>query len=815
MSAASLPASSAALPPPGVRRDPLSTLLSTIGRRERDVRDTLWLLLTLVWVLAPHAMQLPAWCAAAIVAVVAWRAWLTWNGRRLPHRLIPIALTCVAGIAVWLQYGTIFGKDAGVAYVTLLLGLKLLEMRARRDIFVVIFLCLFVMLTALFESQSMLMAGVLLTGLWMLVTALVSVQFTSHEPSFAVKAWIASRLVAFALPLMAVLFVLFPRIDGPLWGMPSDAYAARTGLTEVMAPGSFERLSESREMAFRVRFHGTPARPTDRYWRGPVLGAFDGRAWTPMPLRRIGSSRTIAVEPASAVDYTVTLEPNNRPWLFALDVLRERPSDSPLVARMRSDLQVVSDELVRDRTTYSARSYTRYNAGADETPMRLQDWLELPPGFNPRTHALAAKMQADEMRAPAPGAQPGGQHLRHARNLVERVLAMIRTEPFVYTLEPPPLGRQSVDEFLFDTRRGYCEHYASAFVFLMRALDVPARVVTGYQGGEINPVDGFLEVRQRDAHAWAEVWIGGDGWVRVDPTAAVAPDRIERGAAEALGGAQGFGVQGTWLATLLQRTRFNWDAVGNAWNQWVLAYNADRQSGLLSGIGIERIDWQALTIALIVAFGAVLGGIGALTLFRRAKVDAVVREYEKACAMLASAARAGAGRRGARNGLVPARGAGDPSGGGVDAGGGRDARGDAGVAQLDGRTGSGDGTGTDSRSERRTDRRIEPRTDPGIHPRVDLRASVRAESPDDAGAGGRAGTRVGARADARADMTRRPSEGARDYLARIGAFLPDALRERAESAFALYEALRYGRHDSADDRALRARFAASVAALRR
>ena len=694
------------------RRRPLANLVATVGGREREVRDTLWLLLTLAWVLSPHALVLPWWCGGAVVVLIAWRAWLTWNGHRLPHRLIPIALTCIAGIAVWLEYRTIFGKDAGVAYVTLLLGLKLLEMRARRDIFVVIFLSLFVMLTSLFESQSMVMAGMLMVGLWMLVTALVSVQFADHEPCWTVKARIASRLVLWALPLMAILFVLFPRIDGPLWGMPSDAYAAKTGLTEVMAPGSFGRLSESREMAFRVRFDGRVPKPAERYWRGPVLGSFDGRAWTPMPLRRNVVSRSISVDPASAIDYSVTLEPNNRPWLFTLDVPAERPS-TPLVARIRSDLQVVSDNLVRDRTVYSARSYTRYKAGADEDRVRLQDWLELPPGFNPRTHAFAADMQAEEMRRD-PRASTPEDDARHSRRMIERVLTMIRTQAFVYTLEPPPLGRNSVDEFLFDTRRGYCEHYASAFVFLMRALDVPARVVTGYQGGEINPVDGFLEVRQRDAHAWAEVWIAGDGWVRFDPTAAVAPERIERGAAEAFSEVQGFGSRDSFIASLLQRTRFNWDAIGNAWNQWILAYNADRQSSLLSGVGIEHIDWQTLTIALVVAFGGVLGGIGALILFRRPRIDPVVRQYEKACAMLAQAATLADGGRTTRSAL-----------------------------------------------------------------------------------------------------SRQPAEGHRDYLMRVGGRLSEGLRARAEAAFVLYEQLRYARRDDGNDEsALRARFVASVAALR-
>lgn len=724
----SRPAASFTSPPSRDRA--VSRVIAAIARREREVRDMMWLLLTLVWVLAPHALVLPSWVSATVVALIVWRAWITWRGHRLPHRLLPIALTCVAGIAVWLQYRTIFGKDAGVAFVVILLGLKLLEMRARRDIFVVIFLCLFVMLTALFESQSMAMAAVLMVGLWMLVTALVSVQFVSREPRWRVKASMAARLVLYALPLMAALFVFFPRVEGPLWGMPSDAYAAKTGLSETMSPGSFGRLSESREIAFRARFTGRTPVPAERYWRGPVLGVFDGRAWTPltsslMPLRvrrasaSTNASRNIVIDPASAVDYSVTLEPSNRPWLFALDILPERPTSSAFAARVRPDLQVVADSLIHDRVLYTARSYTRYRVGGDESRARMQDWLELPPGFNPRTHALAAQMQAEAGRSEAGLAgsiERTNEEARHNRALIDRAIALIRTQGFVYTLDPPPLGRDSVDEFLFDSKRGYCEHYASAFVVLMRALDIPARVVTGYQGGEINPVDGYLEVRQRDAHAWAEVWLTGEGWMRVDPTAAVAPDRIERGTAEALADAQGFagfkvfGGQGSWLADLLQKTRFNWDAVGNAWNQWVLAYNTDRQSSLLSGLGIEKIDWQVLTIALIITFGALLAGIGALTVFRRVRPDPMVMLYDKACATLARAARS---------------------------------------------------------------------KDAATHA-----------------------------------SERHASEGPRAYLARIRERLPEPLRARADATIALYEQLRYARHDAGGGATLRARFAASVAALR-
>jgi len=688
-----------------------------IARRERDVRDTLWLLLTLAWVLAPHVAELPVWCSAAVATMIVWRGWLTWRGHRLPHRLIPIALTCVAGIAVWLQYHTIFGKDAGVTFVVLLLGLKLLEMRAQRDIFVVIFLSLFVMLTSLFESQSIAMAGALVVGLWMLVTALVSVQFRQHEPRWRTKAVMAARLVAFALPLMAILFVLFPRIDGPLWGMPTDAYSAKTGLSDSLSMGSFGRLAQSRDMAFRARFAGARPLASEMYWRGPVLGVFDGLQWTVAPeSARRGFRSTVTVDRASAVDYTVTLEPTNRPWLLALDVPGEAPTVASMRTRMRSDLQLVGEGLVRERVQYTARSYTRYRADVDETRVRLQRWLELPAGFDPRARAFAARLQDETTQGRAIEAGSPDE-VRHSLALVDRLLTMIRTQGFVYTLDPPPLGRDSIDEFLFDSKRGFCEHYAAAFVFLMRALDVPARIVTGYQGGELNPVNGTIEVRERDAHAWAEVWIADRGWMRVDPTAAVAPDRIELGAVAALDETLGVGGligSGSWLSSLLQRSRFNWDAVANAWNEWILAYNADRQSGLFSGFGIERIDWQVLTIALIVGFGAVLSGIGLVVLVQRARVDPVAALYGRACDVLARAARREAQARG------------------------------------------------------------------------------QSERPD--------------------AFVRRPSEGPRDYLARVRDVLPERLRAAADAAFASYERLRYGKPD--DEVALRAEFARRVGALR-
>ncbi|MEO8839024.1 MAG: transglutaminase domain-containing protein, partial [Herbaspirillum sp.] len=238
----------------------------------------------------------------------------------------------------------------------------------------------------------------------------------------------------------------------------------------------------------------------------------------------------------------------------------------------------------------------------------LQSWLQLPPtdNANPRTRQFARQLQREFATDTA---------------RVNAVLRYFRQQPFRYTLNPPLLGSSGVDEFLFSTRAGFCEHYAGAFVLLMREMDIPARVVTGYQGGEMNPVDGFLTVRQSDAHAWAEVWLDGRGWTRVDPTAAVAPERIERNLASTQprpfitsllnleGGPSAWNAQ--W-----KRLRMNWDAVGNAWNQWVLNYTGETQQNLLKSLGFENTDWRTLT-SLLAGVGGLFMLLMALPYLRR------------------------------------------------------------------------------------------------------------------------------------------------------------------------------------------------------
>jgi len=603
-------------------RHSLRALGGRLGEQwERERRDTLFLMGAILLAVAPHVAHLPWWTSTGFFVLFVWRFGLVMSGRWLPRDSIRwlAAIACTA--AVFANFGTLLGRDAGVALLVLFLGLKLMEMRARRDLFVVIFLCFFLLLTAFFYSQSMLTAALTLVAVLGLVTTMLTMQFGSREIAIRSRFRTAGALLMQALPIAALFFVLFPRVQGPLWGMPEDAFSGGTGLSDSMSPGRIAELIQSDEIAFRVQFEQAAPPTAQLYWRGPVFGSFDGREWT--ALKRLLAPLpfpSVQGDPASTVRYTVTLEPNDKPWLFALEApvrIDELPAGAAL---LMPDMMLLARERVVARTRYRLESTVDYRFGLNETRASLRNWLRLPAEFNPRTAELAARWRAEES---------------DPQRLVERALRMFRDQPFRYTLTPPLLGRHSVDEFLFESQAGFCEHYASAFVVLMRAVDVPARVVTGYQGGELNPVDGFWSVRQSDAHAWAEVWLEHRGWVRVDPTSAVAPERIERGS-RAVRGGEGRGALGLAMP-LFEGLRLNLDAVSNAWNQWVLSYDRTRQLRFLSALGIGFENWQELVGLLAAGLALALGGVALLTLHPRQPRDPIERCYAEFCERMAAA----------------------------------------------------------------------------------------------------------------------------------------------------------------------------------
>ncbi|RYF41906.1 MAG: DUF3488 domain-containing protein [Comamonadaceae bacterium] len=592
-------------------------MLEKLKHLPRDTRDTLFLLLVIAWVVLPQVSNLPLWCSVLAAAVLLWRGYLAVASKALPGRWWLIGLLAITAAATLATHRTLLGRDAGVTLIVVLLAMKTLELRARRDAFVVFFLSFFTMLTNFFFSQSLLTAASMLVGLLGLLTALVNAHMPAGRPPLREAARTAGWMALLGAPIMAVLFVLFPRF-APLWGIPSDGMSGRSGLSASMEVGNIAKLALDDTIAMRVKFERDPPQQSDLYFRGPVLTAFDGRQWLPLQPRlgsRAGASNVPSQLQVSGtpVRYQVTLEPNNLPWILALDVMPDAPAlPGEQRALMSADLQWLSTRPVTDLLRYRAESYFTYRQGPfGSVAALLPEYRELPPGFNPRTMAMATEM----MRA-------GNEADKAA--LVQAAMDRLRTG-YTYTLEPGVYGQHTADEFWFDRKEGFCEHIASAFVVLMRAMDIPARIVTGYQGGELNGVDGFWVVRQADAHAWAEVWLADRGWVRVDPTSAVAPGRtgtFQRLRAPA-------GVFSTALGTvnpnLAANLRAAWEAVNNSWNQWVLNYTQSRQLNLLKDIGFESPSWEDLSYVLIcIVVLVALTGAG-WTLWERSQHDPWLR----------------------------------------------------------------------------------------------------------------------------------------------------------------------------------------------
>jgi len=599
----------------------LKSFTFSLAGLPRDVRDTLFLLAVIGWVVLMQAAHIPPWCLGLTAALLGWRAYLTLRLRPLPGLWSRVALLSLAVGATYLTHRTILGRDAGVTLIVVLLALKTLELRARRDAFVVFFLSFFTLLTHFFYSQSLLTALGILLALWGLLTALVNAHMPVGHPPLWQAARLAGGMALLGAPIMLVLFMLFPRM-APLWGIPSDGMTGRSGLSPTMSVGSIATLALDDSIVMRLRFEGRPPPQSTLYFRGPVLSRFDGRTWQPPVdgfLPGQGMRAPLATQ-GVPVRYQVTLEPSNRPWLLVLDATAESPrgpSLGPQDLVRTPDLQWLLRRPVTDLLRYEAQSFVDFQYGPQQAALGLQAHVDLPPGFNPRTLALA-----QSLRQGTPNATP--------QQLVDQVLDRLRTGGYTYTLEPGLYGEHTADEFWFDRKAGFCEHIASGFVVLMRALDIPARVVTGYQGGEVNSVDGFWTVRQSDAHAWAEVWLAGRGWVRVDPTSSVAPGRT--GTLQRLRPQPG--LLGAAMLTvspdMAARLRALWEAANNGWNQWVLNYTQSRQFDLLRQLGLQATDWIDLLHALVaVVVGA--ASLGALwTLWERRHTDPWLRLLERA-----------------------------------------------------------------------------------------------------------------------------------------------------------------------------------------
>lgn len=553
--------------------------------------------LSVAVVIGLHALHLPWWLGAPLMLVLGLRWWQRRVYQARPPAWLKLLLLALLVLAVVARYGNVFGQEPGTALAVGLLVMKLLETETARDARVSIGFACFALMAALLFDQSLVATCMVVLGLLPALAALRSLEPGRRMPTALWRELLPGvALLVSALPLTALAFLLVPRLSSPLWG--TSNYAEQlSGLTDRMTPSGFNQVLLDDSPALRVNFDGSPPPPAQRYFRAYVMGLYDGTSWT--AYRDTGNSSPVSLEATSTIRYRISLEPTHQRVLPTLDV----PLNAPAGASLHRDHNVIADKPVNSLRGYSLISATRYRLEPKPSSSHAR-WLQLPSGFDPRTLALGQLWRR--------------QHGNDDDAIVRAALALFHDGGFRYTLEPAPLGRDAMDDFLFGTREGFCEHYASAFTMLMRATGIPARVVTGYQGGYWNAMGSYLLVRNADAHAWSEVWLAGRGWVRVDPTAAVRPQRIDFGAAIAASGQLPWYENG-WLQSMRNR----WDIVNSWWNLGVNGFDALRQRGLLKPFGINEAETS--TLALLLAASCTLAMlVGLVWVWRkRAPADAV------------------------------------------------------------------------------------------------------------------------------------------------------------------------------------------------
>jgi transglutaminase-like putative cysteine protease len=551
-----------------------------------------FLLAGLVVVLLPHLDHLPLWTSLSCFSLLMWRLLYDMQRLPLPNRLVIFLLFALITLGVLSSYFTIVGREAGTALLISLICLKLFEVRSLRDISLIVQLAFFAIVVTFLFRQSIFVAVSMLVAVVLLVTALISFQHAKagqHRQASSEKAHLvlAAKMVLYAVPLAIIIFIFFPRTSTPLWGLPHDAFAAKTGLSDEMSPGKISDLVNSQEVAFRVQFPSRIPEPAQTYWRGPVFWAFDGQTWSAPAMERRAMKQITLVHPSHPIHYTITLEPNNNFWLFALD----QPATIPDHAMLSTEMQLLARKPVNHLLRYAMTSYLDYYmpwVGG----LVSERYLQVPADAAPRARQYIQTLK---------------QQYPDKADIVKAVLNRFRNKQYYYTRQPPLLSGDPTDAFLFDTKRGYCEHYASSFTVLMRLAGIPARVVTGYQGGEMNPLSNYMIVRQSDAHAWSEIYLKDQGWLRVDPTAVIPAgnientDDVDRFRTELID-TRNLAEQ-NWLMKSVKDAQYAWDMINNSWNQWVIGYSNQSQKSLFKAIGIPEITWRGLSYVLFATLG--------------------------------------------------------------------------------------------------------------------------------------------------------------------------------------------------------------------
>jgi len=578
-------------------------------KAELDKNILIFLLSSIGLIVFPHVYHIPIAVFSFFCLLLSWRFIGAWKQNWLPGKR-GIFLMFVCAIALlYSQHQGLFGRDAGTNLFITALGLKLLEIKKERDLYLISYLAFIVAASQFLYQQSIVMAAYILLVCCALLATLICINSCKVQTLSALKT--AVVIIFQALPIAVSLFILFPRVEAPQWMLFKEQHQTRTGLSDSMEPGSISELGMSDELVFRVKFAGAIPPSRQRYWRGPVLSYTDGRRWTQAPLQKPLSRYAVTGTP---YPYTLMMEPQDKNWIFALDMPAQY--SSPLT--LNTSYQLITLDSPGKRTEYKVTSYTDYNTG----PISSSEYkvaTQLPGEPSDKIKQLVGQLHGFD-------SVPD--------NFINQLLNHFRVEDFHYTLTPPIMEENPIESFLFKTRYGFCSHYASAFVYLIRVAHIPARVVTGYQGGELNKVGDFLEIRQADAHAWAEVWLENRGWVRVDPTAAIAPERIERNTNLGRQTTGGIATENMPAYNLLQQARQLWSSVDYSWQRWVINYDNKSQSSFLSLFGIS--DLKAMIYWMIAVIGLITALLCWFLLRQKTKaVDKALLSYNRFCKKLA------------------------------------------------------------------------------------------------------------------------------------------------------------------------------------
>jgi transglutaminase-like putative cysteine protease len=565
----------------------------------------------------PHYQHISPLSFGFFTVLLSWRLVGIWRPAWIPKQYIVFLLLLLGIALLFAERQGIFGRDGGSSLFITALGLKLMEMKKERDFYLIVYMTFIVAATQFLYEQSILFGAYIGFVCCLLLALLIAMNGLKSEIMQALK--LAGTIILQAAPLTVAIFILFPRLDPPKWMAISSETKNRTGLSEVMEPGSISNLGLSDELVFRARFDGPLPPPEQRYWRGPVMSVTNGKLWMQAPNSERRPQRNPKVS-GQPYRYTLLMEPQEKNWVFALDM---PVGFSPPLSR-NANFQMLTSARPGQRAAYKLLSYPAYNTGS-LTPEAFRDAVQLPARPAGRIKDLVGRLHGYAL--------PPTLFIRNLLNY-------FRQENFRYTLEPPKLDDNPIESFLFDTRAGFCSHYASAFVYLMRTAHIPARVVTGYQGGETNELGNFIQVRQADAHAWAEVWIENRGWVRFDPTAAIAPERIEYpldvsrlrpGESIIFDGGNG---EFKKIIRLFKQAGLIWGTVDYNWQRWIINYNSLHQIHFLSEFGIKGNRAMLYWLSAILIGMTLL--LSALMLYqKRRKTDPALRVYARFCAKLA------------------------------------------------------------------------------------------------------------------------------------------------------------------------------------